>query len=80
LALLGQENDIFDEDCLKLNVWSKPQTGDTKKAVLFWVHGGGYSIGASDMPVYNGQYIADQEDVIVVSTKSVCFPCFDEPE
>jgi carboxylesterase type B len=23
-----------DEDCLTLNIWTKPQTGDTKKAVL----------------------------------------------
>ncbi|KAJ5509616.1 hypothetical protein N7527_011759 [Penicillium freii] len=30
------------EDCLTLNVWAKPQTGEAKKAVLVWVYGGGY--------------------------------------
>lgn len=25
------------EDCLTLNVWTKPQTGDTLKAVLVWI-------------------------------------------
>ncbi|KAJ5400936.1 hypothetical protein N7465_011425 [Penicillium sp. CMV-2018d] len=30
------------EDCLTLNIWTKPQTGEAKKAVLVWVYGGGY--------------------------------------
>lgn len=33
------------EDCLTLNVWTKPQTGDAKKAVLVWVHGGAFTTG-----------------------------------
>ncbi|KAK2013694.1 carboxylesterase [Colletotrichum eremochloae] len=55
------------EDCLTLNVWTKPQTGDAKKAVLVWVHGGAFSTGSSRIPAYNGKFIADQEDVVVVS-------------
>ncbi|EFQ35165.1 carboxylesterase [Colletotrichum graminicola M1.001] len=55
------------EDCLTLNVWTKPQTGDTKKAVLVWVHGGAFVTGSSRIPAYNGKFIADQEDVVVVS-------------
>jgi cholinesterase len=54
---------------LTLNVWTKPQTGDAKKAVLLWIYGGGFTTGNSDSPVYNGQWIADQEDVVLVSTK-----------
>ncbi|KAM0806934.1 putative Carboxylesterase [Seiridium cardinale] len=54
-----------DEDCLTLNVWTKPQTGDDKKAV--WIHGGGWKTGASGIAWYNGQYFADQEDVVLVS-------------
>ncbi|GKT87246.1 LOW QUALITY PROTEIN: carboxylesterase [Colletotrichum tofieldiae] len=49
------------EDCLTLNVWTKPQTGDAKKAVLVWVHGGAF------VTAYNGKFIADQDDVVVVS-------------
>ncbi|KAK1982330.1 carboxylesterase [Colletotrichum cereale] len=71
------------EDCLTLNVWTKPQTGDAKKAVLVWVHGGafvtgknyyaivrtrvGEPIGSSRTPSYTGKFIADQDDVVVVS-------------
>jgi carboxylesterase type B len=65
----GQLGDKFSEDCLTLNVWTKPQTGEAKKAVLLWIYGGGFSTGNSDSPAYNGQYIADQEDVVLVSIK-----------
>jgi carboxylesterase type B len=37
----GQAGDTFDEDCLTLNVWSKPQSGDKAKAVMVWIYGGG---------------------------------------
>ncbi|WYZ36719.1 hypothetical protein EsH8_II_000225 [Colletotrichum jinshuiense] len=55
------------EDCLTLNVWTKPQTGDAKKAVLVWVHGGAFTTGSSRTPAYSGKFIADQTDVVVVS-------------
>ena len=57
------------EDCLTLNVWTKPQTGEKKKAVLVWIYGGGYIFGGSDQPGNNGKYIADQEDVVLISLK-----------
>ncbi|KFX98253.1 hypothetical protein V490_02403 [Pseudogymnoascus sp. VKM F-3557] len=55
------------EDCLTLNVWTKPQFGERNKAVLIWIYGGGYTIGESSDPIYDGQYIADQEDVVLVT-------------
>ncbi|KAN0091824.1 alpha/beta-hydrolase [Hyaloscypha variabilis] len=67
LEALAQFGDKFSEDCLTLNVWTKPQTGEAKKAVLLWIYGGGFTTGNSDNPSYNGQFIADQEDVVVVS-------------
>ena len=33
------------EDCLTLNVWTKPQNGEAKKAVLLFIYGGGYVSG-----------------------------------
>ena len=69
LESLIQLGDKFSEDCLTLNIWTKPQTGDTKKAVLLWIYGGSFTTGNSDNPGYNGQFIADQEDVILVSLK-----------
>ncbi|KAI1863818.1 uncharacterized protein JN550_009316 [Neoarthrinium moseri] len=55
------------EDCLTLNVWTKPQTGDAKKAVMVWIHGGGWTTGSSGISWYNGQFFADEEDVVIVS-------------
>ncbi|RKU47015.1 hypothetical protein DL546_008173 [Coniochaeta pulveracea] len=55
------------EDCLTLNIWTKPQDGEKKKPVLVWVHGGGYTSGSSAVPWYNGQYLAGKEDLVVVT-------------
>jgi cholinesterase len=69
LELLAQVGDHFSEDCLTLNVWTKPQTGDARKAVLLWIYGGGFTTGNSDNVGYNGQYLADSEDVVLVTIK-----------
>jgi carboxylesterase type B len=55
------------EDCLTLNIWTKPQVGEEKKPVLVWLHGGGYTSGGSAIPWYNGQYLASKEDLVVVT-------------
>lgn len=69
LQALG-ETVSFDEDCLTLNIWTKPQTGESKKAVMVWIHGGGFSSGGTNSSVFDMQYLVDQEDVIVVTLKS----------
>jgi Carboxylesterase family len=40
-ALGGGAGHTFNEDCLTLNVWTKPQIGEQKKAVMVWIYGGG---------------------------------------
>jgi carboxylesterase type B len=60
---------IYGEDCLYLNVWTKPQVGETKKAVMVWIYGGGFHSGSSSIPGYNGANIVEQEDVVLVSLK-----------
>ncbi|PMD45906.1 alpha/beta-hydrolase [Hyaloscypha variabilis F] len=67
LGILSNTDAKYSEDCLYLNVWTKPQVGEVKKAVLVWIYGGGFTSGSSSIPAYNGANIADQEDVIVVS-------------
>ncbi|TVY46800.1 Cholinesterase [Lachnellula occidentalis] len=57
----------YNEDCLYLNVWTKPQTGEAKKAVLVWIYGGGFTSGSSAIPGNTGANIAELEDVVVVS-------------
>ena len=37
----SQVGHTFSEDCLSVNVWTEPQCGEKKKAVLLWIYGGG---------------------------------------
>jgi len=55
------------EDCLTLNVWTSDlETKD--KAVMVFFHGGAYAWGGSSEPGYDGQYIVDEhEDVVVIT-------------
>jgi cholinesterase len=41
LTELMQLGHSVSEDCLTLNVWTKPQSGAKSKAVLVWIYGGG---------------------------------------
>lgn len=55
------------EDCLRLNVWT-PATDNTKRPVLFWIHGGGYTTGSShELATYDGENLARRGNVVVVS-------------
>lgn len=54
------------EDCLTLNVWA-PRTGTTQRPVMVWLHGGAFTIGATSLPVYDGELLASEQDVVVVS-------------
>ena len=60
------KEDLNDEDCLTLNIWS-PGTGQAKRAVMVYIHGGGFIGGSSKEPLYAGDVIAQKGDVVVVS-------------
>jgi para-nitrobenzyl esterase len=54
------------EDCLRLNVWT-PGLDNRKRAVMVWLHGGGFATGSgNEMSVYDGENLA-RHDVVVVS-------------
>ena len=57
---------IQNEDCLFLNVWT-PGTDQSKRPVMFWIHGGGYAYGSGGQPVYCGEDLARAHDVVVIS-------------
>jgi para-nitrobenzyl esterase len=54
------------EDMLKLNIWTPSLTG--KRAVMFYIHGGGYSGGSSyELVSHEGAQMARNHDVVQVS-------------
>jgi para-nitrobenzyl esterase len=55
------------EDCLFLNVWT-PAADGRKRPVLFYSHGGGFTIGSAGAPYQDGGNLARTWDVVVVAT------------
>jgi len=54
------------EDCLYLNVYVPAGiTANAKLPVMFWIHGGGYSGGASSEPRHNGDFLPLKGIVLV---------------
>ena len=54
------------EDCLFLNVYAPADAKDKSKLpVMFWIHGGGYSGGASSEPRHNGDFLPLKGVVLV---------------
>lgn len=54
-----------NEDCLVLNVWTPSTTG--RRAVMFWMHGGGFTTGSGSSAWYEGVNIARKQDVVIVT-------------
>ena len=54
----------LSEDCLYLNIWTKPTI--KKKPVVVWIYGGGFNSGSAACAVYDGKYYA-QNDIVFVS-------------
>ncbi len=64
-----------DEDCLHLNVFTPAIDGD--RPVMVFIHGGAHVAGSTSQPVlplpnvraplYNGEYLARNDDVVVVT-------------
>jgi para-nitrobenzyl esterase len=54
------------EDCLFLNVYAPAEATDKSKLpVMFWIHGGGFSSGASSEPRHNGDFLPLKGVVLV---------------
>ncbi|KAJ5305979.1 hypothetical protein N7508_004994 [Penicillium antarcticum] len=67
LKSFRQELGTFQsEDCLYLNVWTRTTVSESKP-VLLWIHGGRFTNGGANNPYYDGQSLADEHDVIVVT-------------
>jgi len=55
------------EDCLTLNVWTKDLNGENKPVMVFF-HGGSFAWGGTSEPLYDGQYIVNEHDDVIVVT------------
>jgi cholinesterase len=63
-----QTNATFGEDCLTVSIWI-PTGGEVKKAVMIYIYGGSYTGGSTQIGFYDGQHLAAEQDVIVVTLK-----------
>lgn len=57
----------MSEDCLFLNVWTPAVADGGKRAVMVWLHGGGYTSGNGSSAAYEGTRLARRGDVVVVT-------------
>ncbi|XP_078047071.1 esterase FE4 isoform X2 [Augochlora pura] len=57
---------IGGDDCLYLNVYTPAIEVSSKRAVMVWIHGGGFVAGSSDGTVYGPDYIV-RKDVVLVT-------------
>ena len=59
--------EIQSEDCLVLNVWTPAVEDGRKRPVMFWCHGGGFTMGSGSASIYDGTNLARRGDVVVVT-------------
>jgi para-nitrobenzyl esterase len=60
-----QPHGTVSEDCLYLNVWTAASSEREKRPVLFYIHGGAFTDGSGDVPVYDGENLAKMGIVVV---------------
>ena len=61
----GMRGPQTSEDCLTLNIWTPANRGGKMLPVMLWVYGGGFLVGSSSMPMYEGEALARKGVVVV---------------
>lgn len=61
----NQISGVMDEDCLFLNIWTGATSPKERRAVMVWIHGGGFGGGSGSDPRTNGEGLAKQGVVLV---------------
>jgi para-nitrobenzyl esterase len=54
----------MNEDSLRVNIWT-PKADNKKRPVFVYIHGGGYTLGRTDLPYYSGKRMAQKGIVFV---------------
>jgi len=55
------------EDCLHLNVWTNGFDARSKRPVMVWLHGGGFTSGSGSYSMYDGGNMARKHDTVNVT-------------
>lgn len=64
----GAAAPVMGEDCLRANVWTSEINGSHKRPVMVFMHGGGFTSGnAHELLAYDGESLARNHDVVVVT-------------
>jgi carboxylesterase type B len=68
----GCNDSACSEDCLYLNIWTPYLPDDNipsfkRKAVMVWIHGGGFTSGTGSDTTFDGGNLASRGDVVVVT-------------
>lgn len=66
VSMPGEPLPQTSEDCLYLNVWTPAKPSAKPRPVIVWIHGGGWTNGATSLPLYAGDALA-RRGVVVVS-------------
>ncbi|WP_157246811.1 carboxylesterase/lipase family protein [Nonomuraea typhae] len=64
-GLLGGSRDSAGDDWLTLNVWTPEPGPASALPVMVWIPGGGYAMGSSGLPEYDGGRLAGSGTVVV---------------
>jgi para-nitrobenzyl esterase len=66
--MFSWDDGVQGEDCLRINVWTPAVNDGKRRAVMVWLHGGGFSAGSSqELQACDGENLARRGDVVVVS-------------
>ena len=67
LGMSAGNQEGTDNNCQNLNIWTPGIQDGKKRAVMVWLHGGGFSTGSANDELYNGKDLSKSGDVVVVS-------------
>src|ERR1700723_2526765 len=58
VSMPGETPPAVSEDCLYLNIWTPAKSAQERLPVIVWIYGGGFTIGATSVSLYDGSNLA----------------------